>query len=474
MTAVVFVPLALNQVRFYVALARLLRERGIPSGFISLHEPSLSLIARVGFPVVNLFALTPRRLDPLPAEVQRLAERYGITNINRLISHERVTYEIRDSGYLLSKLAAYLLASERALTRLSDILGGSLEVVQELGGFLSVLATFYVARAHGFDVTLIEPSFFRGRVFFLKNTIAAMPIRPSGRAVAPEVRAYLDETIAQQRIVVPAKDVHHFRSPWRKLLSGYNLRRFLQKAGEKYLLGQREEFSYLRTQMRLHFRSALNERRLRRLYSPLPQDRKFLYYPLHVATDVALTLRAPEYLDQCALLDYLARNVPVTYLLVAKEHPAMVGGIDYVRVRDLLRRYDNVRLLPPDLNNLEVIRRASAIVTVNSKSGAEAILLNRPVLALGDSFYRASGLVLTATLSDVPDVLQRIVTMPPRGQREIEAFFQGVWESSYPGELYDTDEANCERFVESLVAHLRGVPSATDSAFLPSAGLLWP
>lgn len=465
MTAFVFVPLAGNQARFYLSVARHLRDRGHQAAFLSFHQPTLPLLRNGGFEAIDVFGgIGDRAARMTPDDVAALADRFGMGNVSRLISHEKVAYEVTDTGYLLRKLAGYTLALDDALTTLATRMG-RMHVVQELGGFLAVLAAFYVTRHRGLDVVHIEPSFFRGRVLFIRNTLNALSIEGVNRRLTPEVRAYLDETVRERRIVIPSKDTHHYRSPWRKVLSPYNARRFLQKSVEKHVLAQREEFSYLRTQAVKHVRSALTERRLRRHYRDLDAAGRFIYYPLHVAADVALTLRAPEYLDQYALLDYLARTLPITHRLAIKEHPAMVGGIDYGRVADLVRRHDALVLLRPSTSNFDVLRRADAVVTVNSKSGAEAILLNRPVVALGDSFYRRSGLVrAVGPLAEIDDALRSAIDAPPRLPEDIYGYFQQVWDGSYPGELYTTDAAGCATFAESLLRYLASAPSQRESA----------
>ncbi|MGH2371864.1 MAG: capsule biosynthesis protein, partial [bacterium] len=164
-------------------------------------------------------------------------------------------------------------------------------------------------------------------------------------------------------------------------------------------------------------------------------------------------------------LDYLARTVPITHRLAIKEHPAMVGGVDYGRVADLLRRHDALVLLRPSISNFDVLRRADAVVTVNSKSGAEAILLNRPVVALGDSFYRRSGLVrAVGSLDEIGEALREVMAAPPRSSGDIYGYFQQVWDRSYPGELYATDEAGCSAFAESLLRYIVSSPSQRESA----------
>ena len=147
---------------------------------------------------------------------------------------------------------------------------------------------------------------------------------------------------------------------------------------------------------------ALNATRLRKLYRPIPET-PFVYYPFHVPADMALTLRSPEYLDQVATIDFLLRTIPDSHVLVVKEHPAQIGAIAASRLFELARRFDNFVLLPPQTNNYTVLNRADAVISVNSKSGAEALLLGKPVVVMGDAFYRTCPLVFAVDrLPDVP------------------------------------------------------------------------
>ena len=270
--------------------------------------------------------------------------------------------------------------------------------------------------------------------------------------------AYLERTLASRAIVIPSKDARHYRVPTRKLRDLYNLRRLAEKLLDKYLLRRREVFSHIGLHVARHVRMAATERRLRGVYRPLPESGRFVYFPLHVPADVALTLRSPDYLDQYALIERLAGLLPPGVSLAFKEHPALVGALDHGRTRELLRRCPNLLLLNPSLNNFAVMDRAAAVVTVNSKSGAEAALLGRPVVVLGDAFYRDSPLVRAAAS---PEAARPLIEAALAGRwqwparADAERWFQAVWEASWPGELYDTEPENVRRFADSLQRVLR-------------------
>lgn len=451
---ILFVSLAMNQTRFFEGVGRVLRECGYAVAHLCFHEPSWEYLRDNGVRAYNAF--DPRYAD---ASTIRL-EDFGIENINLMLSHEKAAFEVRDSDRLMRKLRSYLAAANAVIDDWLRPDSQPTVVVQELGGFLSNVATFHAARSAGIDNIFIEPSFFRGRIFFVRNSFAAPVVSGAARSGSAEtrdvVRKYLEQVIAQQRIVIPTKDTHHYRRPLYKLLDGTNWRRLFEKSRDKLIYRKQEEFSYIGGHVRRYLRMLINSQRLRRFYRSLDEVEPFIYYPLHVPADAALTIRSPVYLDQYALLDFLARSVPITHRVVIKEHPAMVGAIDFRRVRELLRRRDNIVLLDPGINNHEVVRRAAAVVTVNSKAGAEALVGGTPVIVLGDAFYAsAPSVARVGALQELPLVLRSMITKPPAVNRDdVAEFFERVWQQSHPGELYDCSPSNVRAFGDSLASCL--------------------
>jgi Capsule polysaccharide biosynthesis protein len=442
---VVFTTLAMNQTLFFEALARALEEKGVAAAHIAFHERSHEYLTRRGQLSFNAFAAPPDGAVDWRA--------LGIDNPSFLLSHEKAAFEIADTARLLAKFASYARAVTAVIEKLLGE-GRRLSVVQELGGFTSILATFHAARARGIDNWFLEPSFFRGRLLLVRNSLAALPIGgPSGKAPSAEVRAYLAAALQRQSAIVPAKDTHHYRQPWRKIADRRHLLRLVEKVRDKYLLGKREEFAHIGGHVWRHARMAGRSLLLKPHYRPLEAARPFIYYPLHVPADVAVTLRSPHYLDQYALIDYLCRVTPAPYKVAIKEHPALVGAIDYRRIRGLLAARDNLLLLDAGINNYRILEGARAVVTINSKSGAEALLLAKPVVVLGDAFYRPCSLVVPVEkLQDLEACLRTTLASPRSiAPGEVLSYFQDVWEHTFPGELYLTEPANIAACANSLL-----------------------
>jgi hypothetical protein len=451
---IVFASLAMNQAAFFERVGGEMAKAGYRVAHVAFHERSVEWLQALGQTAYNPYALQPQDADAVDLGA------FGIADAALLLSHEKAAYELRDTAALLRKLKGHLYAMSRVFDEVTGgAAGAPVHLVQELGGFTSVLAGHYAARARGIESYFFEPSFFKGRVFMTRNRLAAPESAAGGSAgMNDEVRAYLARALAEQSVVIPKKDAHHYRKAAHKITDKRNASRLLQKAWDKYALRKREEFEHIGGHVSRHVRMFVNNLRSRRWYRGLEDVGRCVYYPLHVPADFALTIRAPEYLDQCALIDYLCRVVPRTHQVVVKEHPALIGAVPYSRLRDLVERHDNLVLLDPGINNYRVLGKADAIVTVNSKSGAEALLLGKPVLVLGDSFYSASALAHRVdALSKLPVALAHVLDHGGVTDRAaIEAFFQNVWNSSHPGELYDVTDANVATFSGSLARVLAG------------------
>ena len=126
------------------------------------------------------------------------------------------------------------------------------------------------------------------------------------------------------------------------------------------------------------------------------------------------------------------------------------------KLRDAIgeaQRFDNFVLLPPQTNNYGVLGRADAIVSVNSKSGAEAVLLGKPVVVMGDAFYRSCPLVFPVDrLSDVPQRLREALRSQSFDPARAAPYFETAWRQSFPGELYIENPQQLDTFATSLLS----------------------
>ena len=121
------------------------------------------------------------------------------------------------------------------------------------------------------------------------------------------VANYLEELIKNKSILVPLKDKKHFKKPLYKLFDLHNISRFIEKNFKKYFLKYNFVFG---SDLRVFFQNLSSIKNfffIKRLYIEKLQG-EFVYYPLHVPNDYAITVRSPSYLDQISFIEEIAKK----------------------------------------------------------------------------------------------------------------------------------------------------------------------
>ena len=141
---------------------------------------------------------------------------------------------------------------------------------------------------------------------------------------------------------------------------------------------------YLTSEIAYYYRVWAQNRQLARLGQPLSSvsGRKFVFFPLHLEPEIALQGLSPEYFFQLTSIACISRDLPAGVVLAVKETFAGIGRRPdnfYRQIADL----KNVVLLDTMEFGAEVVKEASAVVTINGTAGLEAAQFGKPVIAFG-------------------------------------------------------------------------------------------
>jgi capsule polysaccharide modification protein KpsS len=456
---IILVTIAQNQTTFFKLIAQQLLEDGHTPIIITFHEQGIKDLKTIcDIDIYNVHAQFETKRSSKKEDLIHIAKALNISDINEIFVHEQYCYELKTKRSLEDKTTTYYYALEKIFENICKKYDqNDLALFQELGGFISVQMTNLVAQKNGIDNFFIEPSFFRGRVFFTKNSLSAPIITHTSQGSIPgEVENYLRKNLEQKEIVVPKKDLLRYKPIYYKFLNLHNLRRIIEKTIDKYICKRKEEFQHIWVYVRKHIRMLINGIRLKKFYQELPQNTKYIYFPLHVPADFALTVRSFEYIDQYSILEYLSKKAPYGTYVLFKEHPALIGGVNYNRVKTLLTSNENILLLNPSTNNFDAMKYADAIVTINSKSGAEAISMGKKCIVLGDAFYKNTNLSYSINhIKELSSVLKNIDSITLNKPEDIKRYFSDVWYSSYPGEVFYNDQTNVKEFINSIYRVLK-------------------
>lgn len=440
--------LAEYQSSFWLLVGRELEHRGLHCEFLSFDDRSTESLRGAGFKVHAYSE------QAVVSDEMAMLRDFDAGPLEAFFLHERVAFNEQRHQHLRTKLCRSISLADRAIADCQKRFD-SVDVIQEVGGFLSVIGCQLAAQRRRVPNWFIEPAFFKGRLFFTRDTFAApkVPDVPAKDHQRSQVQQYVARARQQQTIVIPEKDRHHYNSAVTKVANKRNVIRLVEKVRDKYLLGKYQEFGYVVHHVRMHLRMLRNSIRLKSRYTPPEQLDPFIYFPLHVPGDMALTLRSPEYLDQLTLIEQILRLTPAGFDVVVKEHPAMIGACDGGRLIEMSRRYPQLKILPPTINNYEVIKASRLVISINSKSGMEALLLGKPIIVLGDAFYTSCPFVRRAEnyLGLRKAISAQLESCQPPQEELLIDYLCRVWAASSAGELYVTDTGKISEFCDSLI-----------------------
>lgn len=172
----------------------------------------------------------------------------------------------------------------------------------------------------------------------------------------------------------------------------------------------------------------------------LPKE-EFFMFPLHYEPEVTLDLLAPYFRDQLTLIKYIAQSLPVNHKLVVKEHPGMKGRRAPSFYKEV-ERIKNLVLLDLNYDSYKVLdaKNCKGLIVINSTVGFEAVLLEKPVISLGRTYYAIPGVTTPLTdLIQLPEMLMKIEQLKPE-KKNILSFLQALDDCTFEGFIYPPTE----------------------------------
>lgn len=144
-------------------------------------------------------------------------------------------------------------------------------------------------------------------------------------------------------------------------------------------------------------------------YDKFSKKDKSIFFPLHISWDAQIATRNPMFANQLYLIEILSKALPFGYTLYVKEHPYNYAG-EPIGLLKKIQSFENVKLIYPGESSLKMIQAASAVVTINSTAGFETILLKKPLLTFGKTFYSYFKYAHTIEhLNELPNLLQKVL-----------------------------------------------------------------
>jgi hypothetical protein len=310
------------------------------------------------------------------------------------------------------------------------------------------LAAYYAARRGGVRVIgLVSGRFPRSGWMLAENFDSVYAWNQTSEYPPQLGSLYRDETISGEETEQRTRSYWAARSIPRRLLGLSKLARY-----DRYARAVRgalpiEPLIFLDfgggntvRAVRSYIRSVARLALMRRYCRNPNAGEKYFLFPLHYTEDAQVTVREP-FLDQIALVTTISRALPEGYRLYVKPHPHYLGTDLQLGGILALTRFRNVTVLNPRLRPVPLIRGSAGVITVNSTTGFEAMVMGVEVVSLGHDFYCRDDLChLVRDLAQLPLVLQNVADGENRrDQGKIIEFASQVYANTIwtEGKQYD-------------------------------------
>jgi hypothetical protein len=141
----------------------------------------------------------------------------------------------------------------------------------------------------------------------------------------------------------------------------------------------------------------------------LPEDQKFVYFPLHVQPERNIDLDSPFYSNQIEVISKIAKSLPINFKLFVKEHPNMKFR-NWRKISDYkkINQIPNVELIHPSVKPDDIIKKCELAITIAGNAGLEAAFYQKPAIILADLIYSSIPSVFRLkNIDDLPDTIRK-------------------------------------------------------------------
>ncbi len=140
-----------------------------------------------------------------------------------------------------------------------------------------------------------------------------------------------------------------------------------------------------------------NKNKLKSYYNTMVEEpdlsKPYVVVPLHYQPEMTSNPSGDIYTDQVLSIEMLAKHLPKNYSIYIKEHRsqfyAHTEGHSY-RIKEFyddLKSYPQVKMVSLEYDIFKLIKNSKAIATVAGTSGWEGMVLGKPVIVFGLSWY---------------------------------------------------------------------------------------
>lgn len=203
-----------------------------------------------------------------------------------------------------------------------------------------------------------------------------------------------------------------------------------------------------------------NKRDYSALVSQEIPDGKFLLFLFHMQPEYTVDGIATNFYNQSEFVTSIARRLPSGLTLVVKEHPFTVGKIHRPKsYYSDIARHPNIIFLDHNIDSHILLKKSIGVVTLTGTIALEGVFFNKPVIVVGNIFFRFFDEVYAA--SNIDEIMSLISKIWKKskidsneqhrldlisGYRLLNAFYS----ATYEGQMYRASAPDAHRSEENI------------------------
>lgn len=315
--------------------------------------------------------------------------------------------------------------------------------VQEIGGLVAHFSSYKACKHLKVDHLFIEPGIIASHSIFLLNSNkiqSAVKIVSNKEAIKTK-NIYVNKVLKNNIKVHNFKDNHFYnKNIFNIIFKRYYYYALFRKI-RNYLMGYRSEFpnalKYIFTILCRIF-NAINN--INYNYKSNYKSKNYFYFPLHAPNDFALSIRAPKFLDQINSIKKKVINNSL-YSFVLKEHPMAAYNYNYKKIENKIKKSFFVN---HNTTSIEIIKNSKFLITINSKSGIEALVLGIPVFCLQNSYYCGKGLAFIKSKVNISAIIEKLDKYMPN-KKAVDIFLKDIFAKTAFFDLYNNNSNSLKK-----------------------------
>ena len=162
------------------------------------------------------------------------------------------------------------------------------------------------------------------------------------------------------------------------------------------------------------------------------EGEKFVLFPLHKQPEASTLIFGKWHNNQLSVIENIVRSLPVNHKLYVKEHYSGYGNRNPSFYKEV-KKYAGVRLISPHVNNIDLIKKTSLVITITGTTGWEAIMFQKPVIVLGNVFYDVFDCIKKVKdIKNLPTMVRELIDKKISSEERLVCIASLI-KSTYPG-----------------------------------------